>query len=310
MTAARAAGADAADAVAVRSISLSVQVREGAVEESERAEGDDIGLRVFVGARQAVVSTNDIKADVGRTCRARGRDGAGRARRSVCGPRRSERAGADISGSRPARSRPAVGRRTGAARQGCRSGRARGRGRDQVGRRIGVGRSRRHGAGDQPGLQRRLSQFRPRPVDGSDRGRRHHDGARLRLSPARCMRADLESAGEGRPHRRRARGEAAQSAQGRDQARPDRVRPADLGLAGRPSGQRDQRQRGRAQDQFPAGEDGRAAVQAGHPHHRRSAAQARPALAAVRCRRRRGAAAGGDRRRRSDLVVSRQRDRA
>ena len=64
VAAARTAGADAADAVAVRSISLSVQVREGAVEESERAEGDDIGLRVFVGARQAVVSTNDIKADV------------------------------------------------------------------------------------------------------------------------------------------------------------------------------------------------------------------------------------------------------
>ncbi len=62
--AARAAGAGAADAVAVRSVSLSVQVREGAVEESERAEGDDIGLRVFIGRQQAVVSTNDIKADV------------------------------------------------------------------------------------------------------------------------------------------------------------------------------------------------------------------------------------------------------
>ena len=64
VAAARSAGADAADSVAVRSISLSVQVREGAVEESERAEGDDIGLRVFVGSRQAVVSTNDVKADV------------------------------------------------------------------------------------------------------------------------------------------------------------------------------------------------------------------------------------------------------
>jgi PmbA protein len=64
VSAARSAGADAADAVAVRSISLSVQVREGAVEESERAEGDDIGLRVFVGSRQAVVSTNDVKANV------------------------------------------------------------------------------------------------------------------------------------------------------------------------------------------------------------------------------------------------------
>jgi len=56
-------GADAADAVAVRSMSLSVEVRDGAVEESERAEGDDLGLRVLVGHRQAVVSTNDLAGD-------------------------------------------------------------------------------------------------------------------------------------------------------------------------------------------------------------------------------------------------------
>ena len=58
------AGADAADALAVRSVSLAVEVREGAVEESERSEGDDVGLRAFVGRRQAVVSTNDVNADV------------------------------------------------------------------------------------------------------------------------------------------------------------------------------------------------------------------------------------------------------
>src|SRR5437899_2541959 len=63
VAAARRAGADAADAVAVRSVSLGVEVREGAVEESERSEGDDAGLRVFVGRRQAVVSTNDTRAD-------------------------------------------------------------------------------------------------------------------------------------------------------------------------------------------------------------------------------------------------------
>ncbi len=61
--AARAAGADAADAVAVRSVSLGVEVRDGAVEESERSESDDVGLRVLVGRRQAVVSTNDIGGD-------------------------------------------------------------------------------------------------------------------------------------------------------------------------------------------------------------------------------------------------------
>jgi PmbA protein len=61
--AARRAGADQADAVAVRSISLSVEVRDGAVEESQRSEGDDIGLRVLVGHKQAAVSTNDVKGD-------------------------------------------------------------------------------------------------------------------------------------------------------------------------------------------------------------------------------------------------------
>jgi PmbA protein len=60
VAAARAAGADAADAIAMRSLALSVQIRDGAVEESESAEANDVGLRVFVGRRQAVVSTNDI----------------------------------------------------------------------------------------------------------------------------------------------------------------------------------------------------------------------------------------------------------
>jgi PmbA protein len=61
--AARRAGADAADAVAVRGVSQGVEVRDGRVEESERSEGDDVGLRVLVGKRQAVVSTNDVSGD-------------------------------------------------------------------------------------------------------------------------------------------------------------------------------------------------------------------------------------------------------
>src|SRR3974390_1133025 len=61
--AARAAGADAADAVALRNLSLSVEVRDGGVEESESAEGDDIGLRVLIGKRQAMVSSNDLSGD-------------------------------------------------------------------------------------------------------------------------------------------------------------------------------------------------------------------------------------------------------
>ncbi len=61
---ARKAGADAADAVAMRSVSQSVDVRDGAVEESQRSERNDMGLRVLVGKKQAVVSTNDMKAGV------------------------------------------------------------------------------------------------------------------------------------------------------------------------------------------------------------------------------------------------------
>ena len=60
--AARAAGADAAEAVGAERSALSVGVRLGALEEVEREEARDLGLRVFVGKRQAVVSGSDVSA--------------------------------------------------------------------------------------------------------------------------------------------------------------------------------------------------------------------------------------------------------
>lgn len=60
LLAARKAGADSADAMAVRGTSVSVDVRGGALEQAERAEGVDIGLRVFIGKRSAIVSASDI----------------------------------------------------------------------------------------------------------------------------------------------------------------------------------------------------------------------------------------------------------
>ncbi len=54
--AARKAGADAADAVALRSRSTSVSVRLGKVENTESSESDDISLRVFIGKRVASIS--------------------------------------------------------------------------------------------------------------------------------------------------------------------------------------------------------------------------------------------------------------
>lgn len=63
LTAARHAGAETADAIAIHGSSLSVDVREGALEHAERAEGTDLGLRVFIGRQQAIVSTSDGRPD-------------------------------------------------------------------------------------------------------------------------------------------------------------------------------------------------------------------------------------------------------
>jgi PmbA protein len=61
--AARKAGADAADAMAADGSSLSIEVREGRLEHAERSEGTDLGLRVFIGQRQAQVSSSDSRPD-------------------------------------------------------------------------------------------------------------------------------------------------------------------------------------------------------------------------------------------------------
>jgi len=53
------AGADAADAVLFDGISLSHARRLGKTEKLERSEGHDLGLRVFIGWQQAVVSSTD-----------------------------------------------------------------------------------------------------------------------------------------------------------------------------------------------------------------------------------------------------------
>ena len=54
------AGADAADALYVGDASTGVQVRLGALEDVERSEGEEIGLRFFVGRRSATVSSSDL----------------------------------------------------------------------------------------------------------------------------------------------------------------------------------------------------------------------------------------------------------
>lgn len=58
---ARKAGADAADAVYACNASTGVSVRLGEMEDVEQSEGEEIGLRMFVGQRSATVSASDLE---------------------------------------------------------------------------------------------------------------------------------------------------------------------------------------------------------------------------------------------------------
>jgi PmbA protein len=63
VAAARRAGADAADAVYFRNQSTEVQVRLGALDDVGRSDGEEIGLRLFVGKRSASVSSSDLSPE-------------------------------------------------------------------------------------------------------------------------------------------------------------------------------------------------------------------------------------------------------
>ncbi len=60
LKAAKAAGADHADAVSTHGRSLGIAVRENELEDIDSSEGRDIGLRVIIGKRQACVSSSDL----------------------------------------------------------------------------------------------------------------------------------------------------------------------------------------------------------------------------------------------------------
>jgi len=57
------AGADAADVLYIGESATEVQVRLGELEDVTRSEGEEIGLRLFVGQRSASVSSSDLSAD-------------------------------------------------------------------------------------------------------------------------------------------------------------------------------------------------------------------------------------------------------
>lgn len=58
-----AAGATAADALYVGESSSGVQVRLGEIDSVSRSEGEEIGLRLFVGQRSATVASSDLSKD-------------------------------------------------------------------------------------------------------------------------------------------------------------------------------------------------------------------------------------------------------
>ena len=60
---ARRAGADAADALFVEGVSSSVSYRLGKLEDVERAENYDVGLRVLVGQQVAFISSTDLSPE-------------------------------------------------------------------------------------------------------------------------------------------------------------------------------------------------------------------------------------------------------
>ncbi|HUM08452.1 MAG TPA: DNA gyrase modulator, partial [Acidocella sp.] len=60
LAAAKAAGADVAEVMLHESASVSVQRRLGKIEETERAETREVGLRVFLGRANASVSASAI----------------------------------------------------------------------------------------------------------------------------------------------------------------------------------------------------------------------------------------------------------
>ncbi len=55
-----AAGADSADAIYAGDRSSSVQMRFGKLEHVDRSEGEEVGLRFFIGSCSATVATSDF----------------------------------------------------------------------------------------------------------------------------------------------------------------------------------------------------------------------------------------------------------
>ena len=177
---ARAAGADAADAVLISGTSLSVQRRLGKTEHVERSEGRDLGLRVFLGQRAAIVSSTPMDPPASEL-----------AERAVAMARvvpedPYRRPGRNRRAARAGRARPggpdrAGDRDAGRARRGGRGGRARGAGvTNSEGAEAGYGRTEAYLV-TSAGFAGSIGAHQPFGLRHRAGRRRHGDAARLRL---------------------------------------------------------------------------------------------------------------------------------
>ncbi len=177
---ARRAGADAADAVLFEGASLSHGRRLGKTEKLERSEGQDLGLRVFIGRQQAIVSSSD------RSPKALGElvERAVAMAKTVpedpyCGIAEPERDRPRLARARHVRRARAQRRGTDRAGARRRGSRPRGQGCDQFrGRRGRVG-PLRDSAGRFERVRRDVPGFEPRGQRVGHRRHRHRHGARL-----------------------------------------------------------------------------------------------------------------------------------
>ena len=268
--AAKRAGADAADAVAVRGRSTSVSVRLGKVE-SDRSVGKRRRLAARLRRQAGRQRLGHGRLRPASARRARRGHGARLAGRSLSGPRRSGAAGAssrdldlfdatEVSAERLREDALAAEEAALAVKGVTNSGGS--------GASAGLGGlvlATSHGfLGQYVGVALLALGQRHRR-----RGHRH--GARLRIFLAPAFRRSRR-AGRYRPQGRRARRAAPRRAQGGDRPGRRRLRSARRARHRRPSRRRHQRRLGGAQDQLPARHDGQAGRVRRHHRHRRAAA--------------------------------------
>ena len=307
--AARAAGADAADAVFLEGVSSSVAYRLGKLEDVERAESSDLGLRVFVGERTAFVSSTDLSAralgELPERAVAMARLAPEDKFACLAPPGLLAQSFPDLDLEDA--EEPSAERLIELARAVEGAALAVKGVTNSEGGGASFGRSAITLATSEGflGALCRHQSFRRRLGPGR---RRHRHGDRLRKRQRPLRERSGTSRGSG-PQGRRAHGRQIEPAQSEIAGRAGDVRSARVRRSRRQFRRRHQRRLHRPRRQLPEGQDGPDGFRARHHHRGRPAPIARPALQAVRRRRRGQQADGADRRRRAENLAARLRQR-